>query len=80
MTHCELVTVPGEFHPYKLISSLFLNMMPHHKNCLCGSLLHADEIWMKLPLRLALYSLQSILIAIFLLDTMTKKNNITYIL
>jgi hypothetical protein len=40
MTHCELVTVLEEFHPHEThFFSLFLNMAPHHKKCLHGSLL-----------------------------------------
>jgi len=51
MTHKELVIVPKEFHPYK--TSLFLKMLPHQK-CLCGGLLNANEIMIKLSLRLTL--------------------------
>ena len=44
MTHCELVTVRGEFHPHKThFISLFLNMVSHHQKCLRSSLLNADE-------------------------------------
>jgi hypothetical protein len=51
MTHKELVIVPKEFH--QLTSSLLLKMLPHQK-CLCGGLLNANEIMIKLSLRLTL--------------------------